>query len=692
MTGSSQGDDLSQVIAIQQEIATTELPREALMELICKRSQQATDAVGAVVEIIEGDSMVYAAASGTAAPHLGIRLNVATSFSGLCVRTGEVLLCLDTELDDRVDREACRRIGVASMICVPLRYRDRIIGVLKVLWDRPSGFSNRHVEILQLMSGLMSAAFGRATAQEERATAMERLRASEENFRMLVEAAYEGRVESVNGVVTAVNDSICEMFGRTRDELIGMRTLDFIDPVNRNEASDYVQSGSETPREFRAVRKDGSRVSIEVVAKVVSVNGQSRRISAVRNISDRKKAEDELREAKSRAEASNKQLSEATQAKSEFLANMSHEIRTPINGVIGMTSLLLDTSLSKEQKEFAENIRVSSNTLLTLINDILDFSKIEAGKINLESIPFEVEEVFEDIERTMAYAVKTKGLRMAHSIPQNMPKAVMGDPTRVRQVLLNLVGNAVKFTSHGSVMIDTSIVTGANGSRYLKFSVVDTGIGIPRESLERMFHSFSQVDSSTTRKYGGTGLGLSISKHLVTIMQGEIGVTSEPGFGSKFWFTLPLIESQLPAVKSEFASLPKTSKVGRLRILVAEDNSVNQLIALKMLEKMGHTAVTVANGREAVEALQTGPYDLVLMDCQMPEMDGYEATRVIRETMAGTHAQLPIVALTANALQGDREKCLAAGMNDYISKPMKPRDLAEVIDKIFASSTDTKLA
>lgn len=681
------GDDLSHVIAIQQEIATTELSRQPLMELICLRSQEATDAVGAAIELIEKDEMVYAASSGTAAPHKGFRLQVANSFSGLCVLTGEVLKCTDADTDGRVDREACRKIGVGSMICVPLRYREEVIGVLKVLWDRPAGFSNRHVEILQLMSGLMSAALGRATAQEERAAATERLKASEENFRMLVHAAFEGRVQSLDGKILEANPAFCEMFGYALEEIIGSPVLDLVAPEAQADARAFMESGTEAPAEFRAIRKDGTRLSIEAVAKTMVLNGRRQRITAVRNISTRKMAEEELRAAKIRAERSNEELSLATQAKSEFLANMSHEIRTPINGVIGMTSLLLDTNLTKEQREYAENIRLSSDTLITLINDILDFSKIEAGKISLEAIPFEIDQVFEDIERTISFAAKTKGLRLTSSSPREVPKTVIGDPTRVRQVLLNLVGNAVKFTAHGAVTVQTSMIE--TSRKFLKFEVIDTGIGIPKSGLTRMFKSFSQVDSSTTRKYGGTGLGLSISKHLVSLMQGEIGVTSEVGVGSTFWFTIPLIESDRPAVKNELATLPRNSEVGRLRVLIAEDNSVNQLIALKILEKMGHSAVTVANGREAVEALQAGPYDLVLMDCQMPEMDGYEATRIIRRTMAKTHANLPIVALTANALNGDREKCLAVGMNDYISKPMKPRELAEVIDKLFADSSES---
>jgi CheY-like chemotaxis protein len=318
---------------------------------------------------------------------------------------------------------------------------------------------------------------------------------------------------------------------------------------------------------------------------------------------------------------------------------------------------------------------------LTLVNDILDISKAEAGKIDLEIINFDLEHVIVDIERTLGLSAKKKGIKLLKSVSTDLPAYLKGDPTRLRQVLANLVNNAIKFTSQGSVTIEVNSETQNRDQVRLRFEVTDTGIGIPVESLSRMFQSFSQADASTTRKFGGTGLGLSISKHLVTLMGGEIGVKSTAGLGSAFWFTIPFeMGSQLlgEASTSDDASVGVQRK---LRILIAEDNSVNQFIAIKMFEKLGHTAVAVANGNEAFDALRTIPYDLVFMDCQMPELDGYATTKMIRNAKTLECNNIPIIAMTANAMSGDREKCIGAGMNDYVSKPMKLKDLALAIER-----------
>jgi PAS domain S-box-containing protein len=577
-------------------------------------------------------------------------------------------------------------------------------------------------------------------------------------------------------------------------------------------------------------RKDGTRFPVEYTSTPIREGGKlAGAVVTFRDITARTRAAQELKAAKEAAEA-------AAHAKSEFLANMSHEIRTPMNGVIGMTGLLLDTKLTREQRQFAESVRNSAENLMTVINDILDFSKIEAGKLTFEVLDFDLVETLEGTLDMLAERAQGKGVELIDGIAPEVPTRLRGDPGRLRQVITNLLGNAIKFTEHGEVVVRVQLEGETATHAVVRFNVIDTGIGIPPDVQGRLFQSFSQADNSTTRKYGGTGLGLAISKQLVGMMHGQIGVQSEAGKGSTFWFTaqfekqtgdpkpersaasslfnlrvlvvddnatnrqilrhqifawkmqkgsaaggfealktlraaaaagepydLALLDMQMPemdgmtlakAIKADpaiastrqimltslghrfepeelqavglDAYLIKPVKQSRLfdcladvmggglpaepadaapppppeaaprprrHVLVAEDNQVNQRIAVAQLKKLGCTVDIAANGLEVLEALPRVRYHVVFMDCQMPEMDGYEASQTIRKREQDLahpcHWQAPvrIVAMTANAMQGDREKCLAAGMDDYVSKPIRPAELQAALDRAVRPKT-----
>jgi PAS domain S-box-containing protein len=483
-----------------------------------------------------------------------------------------------------------------------------------------------------------------------------------------------------------------ELLGYEETDPLPTTTLEFAGYVHKEDgrkildsARRHLAQGTPHDVEVRLRRKDGTYdwVRIRGVAEPQR-EGQHRRMSgSIQVITEKKRTELALIEATNAAASANR-------AKSEFLANMSHEIRTPMNGVIGMTQLLADTRLSAAQREYVEMIRSSGETLLKLINDILDVSKVEAGRMDLESLDVDLRTTVSEAVATLGAQAAAKGLALKAGVGPDVPSAVRTDPTRLRQVLFNLVGNAIKFTSRGSITLDVSLESADDVRALVRFSVRDTGIGIPPDRLDRLFKSFSQVDSSTTRHFGGTGLGLSIVRQLADLMGGSVGVESELGRGSVFWFTAQFelasddhrVPNQQPRLNQPPAAVARQTFPGA-HVLLVEDNTVNQKVAQRYLEKLGVSCDVARNGQEGIEAWHKGTYDLILMDCQMPVMDGFEATREIRrQERHGKH--VPIVALTANALASDRQNCLAAGMDEHLAKPLELARLEECLAQFVA--------
>jgi PAS domain S-box-containing protein len=758
-------------------------------------------------------------------------LPASKSFTGYVLRTGRPLLLTKEVERELYERGEVERVGSdsPSWLAVPLQIQTRTIGVLCVQhYEQEGVYDERDMEFLSEVGNQIALAIERKRAEEQ-------LRTSEMLLSESQRIAHLGSFELdlVSGLVNW-SDETWRIFGLEKRPSYSFREyLETIHPDDRALVKDLLKRAQrETvfqPYHHRIVRSDGSVRVITTDGQFIGGTGNHpvKFIGVHQDVTEQKSMEKELQEARDSAV-------ESARLKSEFLANMSHEIRTPMNGVIGMTGLLLDTQLTDEQRDFAETIRSSGDALLTIINDILDFSKIEAGKLQFETLDFVLTNAVEDTIELLAERAHQKKIELASLICSDVPTALRGDPGRLRQVITNLLGNAMKFTEQGEVILRAVKERETDTQAVIRFEITDTGIGISEAARANLFQAFTQADGSTTRKYGGTGLGLAISKQLVEMMGGQIGVDSVEGKGSTFWFTATF-EKQVEAavVSRPLVSLEKlrvlivddnatnrtilthqlgawgmihaeaesgTSALESLRsaaaageafdlavldlmmpgmdgfelarqiksdpgiaavnlimltsfggrgenttanasgiaayltkpvrqsqlfdcltevvaannpeersketadvvtkhalkekkilsnklILLAEDNIVNQKVALRQLQKLGYRADAVANGREAVEALERIPYDLVLMDCQMPEMDGYEATAEIRRR-APTSRHTWIVAMTANALEGDRLKCIAAGMDDYISKPVNPELLGSVLDRLLGPNQD----
>ncbi|MDF7808744.1 transporter substrate-binding domain-containing protein [Pontiellaceae bacterium B12219] len=514
---------------------------------------------------------------------------------------------------------------------------------------------------------------------------------SEDRLRQIFENSPDAVfVLDQTGNILSANDRACTSVKMSKLEILSKRIHDFSPPSFEAEVTENMRKWF--AREIKQCEgytlvSDGTLFPIEMTGALQKLNGKEVLQLHVRDITLRKKAEEQMlnaremaEEAKRLAEHAREVAEQASQAKSEFLANMSHEIRTPLNGIVGMTQLMADTQLSSEQLNCLETIQQSTGGLLNIINHVLDISKIEAGQMDVRLSTIDLRAICDSLFQLFEPQARQSGVTISCHCQKNVPLFVMGDEGLIEQILINLLGNALKFTHNGSITLNIECRSKSANEADLHFQIIDTGIGISKEKQGTIFDKFIQADSSAKRLYGGTGLGLAICKQLVELMGGEIGLISSPGQGSTFFFNLTLQQATQPtALKAPESAHPKTISKENAKVLLVEDNLVNQKVATAILRKAGCHVDTAENGQDAIQQIQTAKYDLILMDCQMPVMDGFEATARIR-AMPPPLNTIPIIAITAHAMKDDKQKCIDGGMNDYISKPISQQGLINLIN------------
>ena len=601
--------------------------------------------------------------------------------------------------------------GVPRVIAVlPILHKERLLGVLELAAFK--AFGAREMELLDTLMPILGMNMEllerslhtqnllqetqeqtlrlekQAAQLEQQSAEMEAQQAelihTEAWYRSMVQTGPDGMlVINDQGIIILCNTKLEILFGYEPGELIGhaidnllpSATLSLYKQKHAELIANYDHKALTSNQDLMGLRKDGYEFPLEISLSLLpDLGGRGTCICAsLRDISERIAAQQQLQAAKELAE-------DATQMKSDFLANMSHEIRTPMNAIIGMSHLVLKTELTSRQHDYIKKIQVSGQHLLGIINDILDFSKIEAGKLSIEHADFDLDKVLDNVASLIAEKTNAKGLELIFDIERNVPRQLNGDALRIGQVLINYANNAVKFTDAGEIVISAKLLEQHEHSVLLHFSVRDTGIGLSPEQQQKLFQSFQQADTSTSRKYGGTGLGLAISKQLAQLMEGNVGVESELGKGSTFWFTARVGMTLAQPEKLVHAPAPVESALNSIKgasILVAEDNELNQEVAMGLLSDAGFVVTIANNGQETLNLLAKNHYDIVLMDIQMPVMDGITATQEIRKQKH--HEDLPVVAMTANAMLQDKERCLAAGMNAHIAKPIDPEELFGVL-------------
>lgn len=634
------------------------------------------------------------------------------SFCAHAIREHELLIIPDTHADERFKENpwVTSRQAVRFYAGAPLRTEEGLaLGTLCVADTRPRKLTAEKQALLQALARqVVSRMEERRKLAELSRTIMERDQAQEELDRFFDLSLDMLCVADFDYTFRRVNPAWEKTLGYTKEELLRKPYLEFVHPDDLEAtvgAAGNLEEGSDVfSFENRYRCADGTYKWLQWAATTSMEEG--RIYAAARDITGRRRAEEKLRryageleEAKRAEEANAARLSQlvgeldqakrdaedATRAKSEFVANMSHEIRTPMNAIIGMTELVLGSDLSPEQRDHLETVKDSAESLLQLLNDILDFSKIEARRLEIEKIPFSLRATVDATTKILAMRAEEKGLELAVHVASDVPDALVGDPKRIWQILVNLIGNAIKFTERGGIALQVVKLNGTGDSVTLRFSVSDSGIGIDDEKKALIFEAFEQGDSSVARTHGGTGLGLAISSQLATMMGGRLWLDDTDGEGSTFHLDVELAITSDDAVEhpvtiSELPDRP-TAK-GRLHILLAEDNIVNRELVSRLLAREGYTVEVVENGQKALDALETpGQFDLVLMDVRMPEVSGLEATRVIRQSERTSGAHIPILALTASDLDEDRQRCLEAGMDDYISKPVRANELLAIVER-----------